>query len=552
MITTEMVFSLIGGLALFIYGMRLMGEGLRKIAGDQLKAILERLTAHPITGVLTGALVTIALQSSSATSVMVVGFVNAGLMTLPAAIPIIMGANVGTTVTAQMIAFRLDQYSLPAVAVGVALMLFSRKRRHRYLGQAILGFGLLFTGMAMMKDAMAPLREVEAFSAWLLQFQDRTAQGVLAGFALTVVVQSSSAAIGILQALASQDLLPLAAALPMIYGENLGTTTTALLSSLGASVAARRAAVSHFVFNVVGTLLFFAMTPLVLPVIQGLSTDPMRQLANAHTIFNLINVLIQLPFLGLLVLVVRRIVPGDEAEMETGPKYLEKRLLDSPSIAIEQAGRETLRMMDLAHDALRLSLDGFLKNDDNCYENVNKREVIVNRLEREITAYLVDLTKRSLSEVESDRVTLLFDNLNDIERVGDHAENIAELAEMRLEGNLYLSPSALEDLEEMTQLCIEILEDTKAVMQRPSTTLIDRILNMEEKADQLEREFRDRHISRLSAGKCHPASGVVFLDVISNLERVADHGANIARRYRDAERKTVAVHIQENGTDPES
>lgn len=551
MVTKEMAFALVGGLALFIYGMRLMGEGLRLLAGDQLRSVLEKLTANPIAGVATGALVTVALQSSSATSVMVVGFVNAGLMTLPRGIPLIMGANVGTTVTAQVIAFRLEHYSLPLVALGVGLTLFSRYRRHRYVGQAVLGFGLLFTGMGMMKDSMAPLRNVDAFAQWLLGFQDHTALGVVAGFVLTAVVQSSSAAIGILQALASQDLLPLAAALPMIYGENLGTTVTALISSLGASVAARRTALSHFLFNVVGTILFFALTPLFLPLITSLSPDPMRQIANAHTLFNLTNVLIQLPFLAILVMIVRRVISGQEAEMESGPKYLEERLLDSPSIAIGQAARESIRMMELAQEAISFSLEGFLRNADDCMEQVEKREVIVNRLEREITAYLVALTKRNLSERESDQVNLLLHNLNDIERVGDHAENIAELAEFRLERNLYFSPQAMEDLESMATLCKSILEDILEIMQTGKKEVARRVIASEERADELEKEFRHRHIARLGAGLCHPASGVVFLDIISNLERVADHGANIAWRYLDEGSPATRRHKsqEESATD---
>lgn len=533
MITRELVFTLLGGLGLFIYGMSLMGEGLRKIAGEKLRTLLERLTTNPVAGVVTGAIVTAALQSSSATSVMVVGFVNAGLMPLPAAVSVIMGANIGTTATAQMIAFRLEHFGPPAIALGVALSLFPRRKRYRYVGQAVLGFGMLFTGMGLMKSAVAPLRGIDAFGALLLRFQSNPGEGIIAGFALTAILQSSSATMGILQALASQGLLPIGSAMPMIYGENIGTTVTALLSSIGASVAARRAALSHLLFNVVGTALFIALTPVMLPIITAMSPDPVRQLANTHTIFNLANVAFQLPFLGILVFVVRRLVPGEEVEIEHGPRYLEERLLDSPAIAIEQASRESIRMLGLVREAFLSSLDGFLKDDRDVMEKVARRETVVNALERETTKYLVALTKRTLSERESDRVNLLLNNLNDIERVGDHAENIAELAEFRLDGALPLSPKAMVDLDVMGAQCLDILEKTETVMETGSHSVARQIIALEELVDDCEKTFRRRHIGRLYTGECHPASGVVFLDVISNLERIADHGANIARRYLD-------------------
>ncbi len=534
MMARDIVFTLLGGLGLFIFGMRMMGEGLRKIAGDQLRSILEKLTRNPVTGVLTGALVTVALQSSSATSVMVVGFVNAGLMPLHAAVSVIMGANIGTTVTAQMIAFQLENFGPPAVALGVALTIFPRRKRFRYYGQTILGFGLLFTGMGLMKDAVAPLRASDTLGAWLLRFSEHPAEGVVAGFAMTAIIQSSSATIGLLQALASQGLLPITSALPMIYGENIGTTVTALLSSIGASVAARRAALSHFLFNLVGTAMFIAVTPLILPLIRYMAADPVRQIANTHTIFNLANVVVQLPFIGILVMVVRRVIPGSDVEMEMGPRYLERRLLDSPSVAIEQANREAIRMTGLVREAFICSLDGFFKNDSECMEKVARREALVNLLEHDITAYLVALSKKNLSDREMERVSLLLNNLNDIERVGDHAENIAELAEFRLDHNLAMSPKAMEEMGIMSSRCLRILEKTEGLMQVVSRSVAMQVVAEEELVDRCEMEFRRRHIARLSTDACHPASGMVFLDVLSNLERIADHGANIARRYLDS------------------
>ena len=343
----DMLIGVFGGLGLFLYGMQTLSDGLQKVAGDRLRRLLEVLTRNPLTGVIMGTVVTAILQSSSATTVMIVGFVNAGLMTLRQAAGVIMGANVGTTVTAQIIALDLSEAALPATALGVLLIMFSKNKRTRYVGQALVGFGLLFLGMTTMSTSMKPLADMQWFTDLTARFAQNPFLGVLAGIGLTGIVQSSSATIGILQGLAREGAISLQAALPVLFGDNIGTTVTALLASIGTSLAARRAAVMHTLFNVIGTIIFLIIFPLVVPIVLRSSTGVVQQIANAHTGFNVANTLIQLPFIGVLVLLVTRLIPG-ETEIPSRPHYLDRRFLHSPAVALQQARKHFVLMGQIA------------------------------------------------------------------------------------------------------------------------------------------------------------------------------------------------------------
>lgn len=521
--TLSMLFGLLGGLGLFIFGMRTMGDGLQKVAGDRLKRVLEVLTSNPITGVLVGAGITALLQSSSATTVMVVGFVNAGLMTLTQAVVVIMGANIGTTVTAQLIAFQLTDYALPAIGIGVFLSLLGKKRVHRNIAQVIMGFGMLFLGMSMMSGSMKPLKDIPAFSDLMVSLGQRPVWGVLTGLGLTAVIQSSSATIGILQGLASQGLVTMKVALPILFGDNIGTCVTALLSSIGTSVAARRAATIHFLFNVVGTVLFMILLPVVAAVVLWSSTDPVRQIANAHTIFNSFNTLIQIPFAGLLVLAATRLIQGEDPVMASAPKYLDRRLLNSPAIALGQVVRELVRMGEIARATLADSVDAFLGPNDRSIRAAESKEAIVNVLEKEITIYLVELSQKSLTQAQSERLNLFYSAVNDIERVGDHAMNIKELADYRIEHDLPFSTEAIEALRRMYGKVDQTFVTALKALDEDDPVLARRVLVSEDEIDMMEKEMRRAHIKRLNEGRCYPGSGVVFLDVISNLERIGDH-----------------------------
>lgn len=523
-----MAFGLIGGLALFIMGMRIMGDGLQKTAGDRLRHMIEVLTSNPLLAVVVGALVTAVVQSSSATTVMVVGFVNGGLMTLRQAVGIIMGANIGTTITAQIIAFQLDKYALPAIALGVAFQLFGRRRTQQYLGEVLFGFGILFLGMGIMKDSMAPLQEIPAFSEAMTRFGQNPALGAITGFAVTGAIQSSSATIGMLQALAGNGLVNLKTALPILFGDNVGTTVTAMLSSVGTNLTARRAALVHFMFNLIGATLFLTVLPLVEWAVVKTSSDIVRQIANAHTMFNVINVAIQLPFAGLLVAIVHRLLPGEDDVLRRGPQFLDKRLFNTPSLAVTAIKKELYRMGQLASDMLAEAMRAFQNGDQNVIQGAYEKEDVINELEKEVTRYVVVLSGFEISDLQSNQLSALIDIVNDIERVGDHAENILELAEVKCDRRLPLSESAHQDLRVMYERVDAAVKDAIQALWEQNDELALRVVEHENEVDAMERDLRRAHIGRLNAGTCHPESGVIYLDVLSNLERIADHASSIA------------------------
>lgn len=521
-------FTMFGGLGLFIYGMKLMGEGLERAAGDRLRSLLELLTRNRLVGVLVGALVTAIIQSSSATTVMVVGLVNAGIMDLSQAIGVIMGANVGTTMTAQLIAFNLTNLALPAIGLGTGIFLFGRNKTQRFIGQVILGFGLLFFGMQTMEVALKPLSKMPEFVNFMARFSKTPLLGVLAGFLTTGIVQSSSATIGILQALAGQGIINISIALPILFGDNIGTCVTALLSSIGTNITARRAAVFHLMFNIIGTIIFMLFLPLIRMAVTLTSSEPVRQIANAHTIFNISNTLIQLPFTFLLAKLVTTIVPGEPEIIERGLKYIDDRLLETPSLAYTQVKKEIARMGNLALETLRDSINAFLYYNEQKDKIAKEKETVVNELARETTRYLAMLSRTSLPDDEYDSLTDLVNAINDMERVGDHAMNILELAEFRNEHRLPFSSEAVQGLVDMSskvQETFDLAIHTFLHWDEPSSR---KILENEEEIDSMEKQLRINHIKRLNEGSCNPSSGVIFLDLLTNLERVGDHSFNIA------------------------
>ena len=524
----DSLFTLFGGLGLFLYGMNIMGEGLEKSAGDRLKDLLELLTRNRFLGVLMGAIVTAIIQSSSATTVMVVGLVNAGIMDLSQAIGVIMGANIGTTMTAQLIAFKLTDIALPAIGLGAAIIIFGRNKTQRYIGQVVLGFGLLFFGMQTMEGALKPLAKMPEFVNFMASFSKTPILGVIAGFLTTGLVQSSSATIGILQALASQGIVNLSIALPILFGDNIGTCVTALLSSIGTNITARRTAVFHLTFNVIGTIIFLIILPLVESVVALTSSDPVRQIANAHTFFNVTNTFIQLPFSFLLVKLVTALVPGEPKIIERGLKYIDDRLLETPSISFTQVKKEIARMGNLALEVLQDSIDTFLNFSEEKNKMAREKETVINELARDITRYLAMLSRTSLSEDEYNSITDLVSTVNDMERVGDHAMNVLELSEFRNEHRLPFSNIAIEELVEMSSKVQETFDLAVYSFLHWDKSSAEKIVKYEEEIDMMEKKLRLNHIKRLNEGSCNPSSGVIFLDLLTNLERVGDHSFNIA------------------------
>ena len=531
----DIAIGIMGGLGLFLYGMNLMGDGLQKSAGSKLKRIIELLTSNVIMGVLVGMVVTMVIQSSSATTVMVVGFVNAGIMSLPQAIGVIMGANIGTTITAQLVSLDVDFLAPVALGIGIVIYMFSNKPKHKNIAEILIGFGILFTGMDFMKEAVKPLAGYQGFTDMLLSFGHHPILGVLMGFAITAIVQSSSASMGMLIALASQGLIPITAALPILYGENIGTCVTSLISSIGASRNARRAAIMHLTFNVLGSMIFmFILSKPIVAIVTAIDpTDAARQIANAHTLFNILNVIVLLPFNKLIVKLALKLVPetkGEQDDDDKVVKYIDDRMIETPSIALANIIKETLRMGEKSKESLNAAMDGIVDKSKEKIELSFKREKLINELQKSILNYLLKLSKASLNEDSRETVDALFNTVNDIERIGDHAENIAELAKDIVDLEISFSDVGIGELKDMYNKVVSTYTYALEAMRKSNVELACKVIKMEEQVDMMEKSCRANHMNRLNSSSCSIESGVIYLDIISNLERVSDHAVNIAQQ----------------------
>ena len=530
----DIAIGIMGGLGLFLYGMNLMGDGLQKSAGSKLKRIIELLTSNVIMGVLVGMVVTMVIQSSSATTVMVVGFVNAGIMSLTQAIGVIMGANIGTTITAQLVSLDVDFLAPVALGIGIVIYMFSNKPKHKNIAEILIGFGILFTGMDFMKEAVKPLAGYQGFTDTLLSFGHHPILGVLMGFAITAIVQSSSASMGMLIALASQGLIPITAALPILYGENIGTCVTSLISSIGASRNARRAAIMHLTFNVLGSMIFmFILSKPIVAIVTAIDpTDAARQIANAHTLFNILNVIVLLPFNKLIVKLALKLVPETKSEQDDDKvvKYIDDRMIETPSIALANIVKETLRMGEKSKESLNAAMDGIVDKSKEKIELSFKREKLINELQKSILNYLLKLSKASLNEDSRETVDALFNTVNDIERIGDHAENIAELAKDIVDLEISFSDVGIGELKDMYNKVVSTYTYALEAMRTSNVELACKVIKMEEQVDMMEKSCRANHMNRLNSSSCSIESGVIYLDIISNLERVSDHAVNIAQQ----------------------
>ena len=526
----KLIFGLLGGLALFIYGMQLMGDGLQNLASKKMRHVLEVLTGVPLVGVLIGAAVTAVAQSSSLTTVMVVGFVNASLMTLKQGISIIMGANIGTTITAQLIAFKITEYWYFIIALGFVAYFFARKKQIKNTGFIFFSIGLLLLSMVLMGDAMKPLSASDDFAKAMLMFSRYKLLGLLTGLVLTAIVQSSAATIGVVIAMASQGLISLDAALPILLGQNIGTCITAVLASIGTGTSARRAAAAHVIFNFLGAILFMICLPVFQNAVLAVSPagDVPRQIANAHTLFNVICTIICLPLINKFTNLVMRLVPGEEKELARGPIYLDWHMVDKPAVAIDLALKEVLRMAALAGDNVRMAVDGFLQRDAKLLREMKDQEAVVDDLEKEISRYLAKVSQSGMGEALSIRHTGLLHASNDIERVSDHADNIADRAFISIGDDLRFSSMAIEEIKTMYALVRETYNMAVEALKEGSEDLARQVYAKEQVIDDMEKQLRKSHIGRLKEGICETEAGVVFLDIISNFERVGDHANNLA------------------------
>ena len=558
--TFQMIVTLLGGLAVFIYGMNLMSDGLQKAAGDKMRNILAMLTKNPVMGVLAGALVTAVLQSSSATTVMVIGFTSAGLMKLRQAISVIMGANIGTTITAQLIAFNIGDFAWIFVFIGFIMYFFFKKKEMAVkIGQIMFGFGLLFVGINTMSSTMEPMAESPVFTEMIMKVADIPVLGVFVGLCMTLVVQSSSATIAVLQNLAMTagpdgvtSIIGLTGAIPVLFGDNIGTTITALLASIGGSKNAKRTAISHTIFNISGTLLFIWFVPQIAELVTWLSPKGpeveviSRQIANTHLLFNLTVTILWLPFIKVLEKIVTTIIPGkDEKEdMVAGPVFLDTNVLEQPVFATHLAIQELTRNASLTFDMLKKSREAFAGGNLAMVNDVIETDKTVNIIRTKTIEYLSQiLSAESITDFQKERVSALLHVASDIEHIGDYCKNIVGLAEDKAKNKYVFSDIAKNEVDEYFNKIETMLVDTMESLETGSPELAEKVLAEEEKINAMENEIRQEHMHRLVDNECSPAVTVVFLDVIHNLERMGDSCNNIAeaviKGYR-AKKQSIA------------
>lgn len=532
------ILTLLGGLGMFLYGMKLMGDGLELVAGSRLKSLLEKITANPFLGVLVGIVVTGAIQSSSATTVMVVGFLNAGLLKLEQSIYIIMGANIGTTVTSFLIGLKINAIAPVIIIVGVIFVVFVKKKFLQHLGMVLVGFGILFTGMDAMSEAMVPLREMEAFKDLMVRFSNPVL-GVLAGAVLTAIIQSSSASVGIIQALAASGAVTLPGVIFILFGQNIGTCATAMLASIGTNRAGKRAAMMHLLFNVFGTLLFIPICLLLHypEFIMRLTDNPEMQISLAHIGFNVVTTIVMFPLAQLLVKLSKRLIPGKDAEYEEMRlHFLDERILATPAIAVAQVIKEVERMAHIARDNFVLAMKTFFQPDKEAEQLIKQNEQVINYLNHNITDYLVKIHALDLTEEDSRVVGSLFHVVNDLERVGDHAENILEYGQM-MGGTPAFSENARMELKDMGDRVTHIIDESidYFLHRHPDKAMADTIAAQEEEIDDLVLKLRNHHVERLNRLECTPAGGMLYVDMLTDLERVSDHATNIMYAAHDSD-----------------
>ncbi len=535
------ILSLFGGLALFLYGMQMMGNGLEAAAGNKMKSILEKLTSNRIVGVLVGAGITAVIQSSSATTVMVVGFVNSGLMTLQQAVWVIMGANIGTTITGQLIALDIGVIAPLFAIIGVGAMMFVKNERVHHISSIFAGLGVLFMGMDMMSAAMEPLQESEAFVNLMTQFSNPLL-GILVGAVFTAVIQSSSASVGILQTLAATGMIPLSSAVYVLFGQNIGTCITAVLASIGTKVNARRTTIIHLMFNIIGTVIFTVvcmMTPYV-ELIEALTPgEPVKQIANAHTIFNIVTTLLLLPFGTYMAKIATRLLPDSRKEDDEDLRLKYIRPFESSyaighsAVAVSQVRDEVGRMLDMVSKNINDAFSILINYDEKLRQKISEREGYIDFLNKGISEYIVSLMTSEKSMSDSIQINGYYVIISNLERIGDHAVNLAGYADDMKKWDQQFSDNVLEELDEMKKQCLSALDNLKDVKPENVDDVLSRAVVMEQKNDDMRDKYFKKQLQRLKKGKCKPQSGIVFSEVLTDFERMGDHTLNIAQQYKE-------------------
>lgn len=545
----EVLFPFLGGLGIFLFGMKYMGDGLQKSAGDSLREILNTFTSTPLRSVLAGLIVTAIIQSSSGTTVLTVGLVSVGFMSLRQAIGVIMGANVGTTVTAFIIGFNLSSYALPIIGVGSILLFFSKRETVNTIGQILFGFGCLFYGLKLMGDGMAPLSDLPQFSELMVNVSHHPVLGVGIGTLLTMVLQSSSATIGILQQLYSQGSLAIGSVLPILFGDNIGTTITAVIAALGVSVAAKRTAAAHVIFNLIGAIIFTTLltpfTAVVVRISDVFDLQPAMQIAVAHGLFNVSNLLIQFWFIDKIELIVRKIIPGKDKSIDFKPSNLNESIIQSSTtLALNQAKIELLQMGDYVLGAFDATKAYYENQHEIDKENADQYETAINDVDNRLTEYLVQLSAVELSIAESHEQTMMLELTKDLERIGDHCRNIIQnlteaiqlekkqKAKDKKAGKVSERDSLIlydEDVVDLFEKVMKNIRDSLVAFENDDKEMAAHMLDREEQIDQMVKKLRKKYISTMNSGKGRAADGVLFIDIASNLERMSDRTIHIAK-----------------------
>ena len=531
----EIIFHFLGGLGLFLYSIKTMGDGLQQAAGDRLRYYIDRYTSNPFFGILVGIGMTALIQSSSGVTVITVGLVSAGLLTLRQAIGIVMGANIGTTVTSFIIGFKLGDYALPMLFLGAVCLFFTKNRTINNIGRIVFGVGGIFFALNLMSGAMEPLKDLQVFKDYMVELSKNPILGVLVGTGLTLLIQASSATIGILQNLYASNLIDLQGALPVLFGDNIGTTITAIIASLGANIAAKRVAAAHVAFNVIGTVICIIFLVPFTSLIQWfesfLNLAPEMTIAFAHGTFNITNTIIQFPFIGALAFLVTKLIPGEDEVVKYEPLYLDEQLIkQAPSIALGNAKKELLHLGNYAAKAFDLSYDYIINSNEKVAEKGHKTEEAINTIDEKLTRYLISLSGEALSQKESEVLTNILDSSRDLERIGDHAEALLNLNDYLQRKNVQFSEAALEELAEIYLKTSDFVKDALESVENNDLEKAQALIERHEDINNMERVLRKTHIKRLNNGECSTQAGVNFIDIISHYTRVSDHAMNLAEK----------------------
>ena len=533
------ILQLLGGLALFLYGMQMMSTGLETAAGNKMKTILERLTSNRIKGVLAGAIITAVIQSSSATTVMVVGFVNSGLMTLRQAVWVIMGANIGTTITGQLIALDVGALAPFFAVVGVACIMFVKKEKIKHISEVIAGFGVLFIGMDMMGNAMVPLQSSEVFINFMTTFSNPLA-GIAMGAVFTAIIQSSSASVGILQALASAGLVPLSSAVYILFGQNIGTCITAVLASIGTKPAAKRTTIIHLMFNIIGTTIFTViciLTPFTDFMAGTAPGNPAAQIANVHTTFNIVTTLLLLPFGTYMASLAEKILPESESEKDEVKrlKYITpfetNYQVGQAAIMQAQVEQEVGRMTGMVRRNIEDSFEALIRNDVSKNEEITEREDYIDYLNVEISRYIVHVMSSESASRDLKNISGYYTVVGNLERIGDHAMNLAGYAVNLKKWGQQFSEDALAELKMMRDVCLKTVDEIEDFTKGQKEKILERTARNEQKIDDMRDDYRNRQVARMEKGTCQADTGIIYSEILTDFERIGDHALNIAQQY---------------------